>query len=156
MHKEFATLLAFDVRIMPEAQKFAEENEIKIFTAKIIYHLFDQFTEYLKVCQQDRKSELGACAVFPCLLEMVKGAVFNQKAPIIIGVKVKEGILKIGTPLIVPSKDKIRIGKVETIEVSKKPVRQARKDEVVTIKLMGDSHISYGRHFEDTDQIVSY
>lgn len=87
---------------------------------------------------------------------MVKGACFNQKAPIIIGVKVKEGVLKIGTPLIVPTKDKVRIGKVESIEANKKPARQARAGEVVTIKLMGDAHISYGRHFEDTDQIVSY
>ena len=37
--KEYACLLAFDVKVMPEAQQFADENEIKIFTAKIIYHL---------------------------------------------------------------------------------------------------------------------
>jgi len=57
VHKEFATMLCFDVRVMPEAQKFAEENEIKVFTAKIIYHLFDQFTEYFKQCQDSRKVE---------------------------------------------------------------------------------------------------
>lgn len=77
VHKEFATVLAFDVRVMADAQKFAEENEIKIFTAKIIYHLFDDFKEYLEQCQNARKAELGAKAVFPCLLEMVKGACFN-------------------------------------------------------------------------------
>ena len=46
--KEFATILAFDVRVSPEAAKFAEEEGIKIFTAEIIYHLFDQFTEFVK------------------------------------------------------------------------------------------------------------
>ena len=46
--KEYATILAFDVRVTPEAQKFAEEEGIKIFTAKIIYHLFDDFTAYVK------------------------------------------------------------------------------------------------------------
>lgn len=77
VHKEFATILAFDVRVMPDAIKFAEDNDIKIFDAKIIYHLFDHFTEYVKQCQDSRKSELGSKAVFPCLLEMVKGACFN-------------------------------------------------------------------------------
>ena len=48
--KEFATLLAFDVRITPEAAKFAEEEGIKIFSANIIYHLFDEFTKYVKEC----------------------------------------------------------------------------------------------------------
>lgn len=149
-------MLAFDVRVMPEAQKFAEDNEIKIFTAKIIYHLFDQFTEYLEECKNARKSEQGAKAIFPCLLEMVKDGCFNQKAPIIIGVNVKEGILKPGTPLIVPGRDsKPRIGKVESIEMNKKPVQSARAGAQVTIKLMGDQHITYGRHFDDKDQIVS-
>lgn len=46
--KEFATILAFDVRVMPDAVKFAAEEDIKIFTANIIYHLFDEFTLYVK------------------------------------------------------------------------------------------------------------
>lgn len=76
-HKEYATILAFDVRVEPAAAKFAEENEIKVFTAQIIYHLFDQFTEYREQCANDRKADKGSKAVFPCVLQMVKGAVFN-------------------------------------------------------------------------------
>jgi len=41
-------VLAFDVRITPDAQNFADKEGIKIFSAKIIYHLFDSFTEYVK------------------------------------------------------------------------------------------------------------
>lgn len=48
--KEYATILAFDVRVTPEAQKYAEEEGIQIFTAQIIYHLFDEFTAYVKRC----------------------------------------------------------------------------------------------------------
>lgn len=43
----FATVLAFDVKILPEAQQMADQNGIKIFTANIIYHLFDQFMAYV-------------------------------------------------------------------------------------------------------------
>lgn len=48
--KEFATILAFDVRVTADAQEFADKEGIKIFPAKIIYHLFDEFTEYFKQC----------------------------------------------------------------------------------------------------------
>lgn len=102
--KEFATILAFDVKVMPDAQQFADDNNITIFTANIIYHLFDQFEEYVKKCRDERKTEEGAKAVFPCILEMVKGAVFHVKDPIVIGVTVKAGILRIGTPLCIPDK----------------------------------------------------
>lgn len=103
--KEFATILAFDVRVTPEAQQFAEQEGITIFTAQIIYHLFDQFTEYVKKCQDERKDAGSNAAIFPCALEIVKDAVFNRSAPIIIGVSVTAGFLKIGTPLCVPEKE---------------------------------------------------
>lgn len=89
--KEFATILAFDVKVMPDAQTFADENGITIFTANIIYHLFDQFEAHLKKCRDERKQEDGAKAVFPCILEIVKGNVFHVKDPIIMGVTVKAG-----------------------------------------------------------------
>lgn len=103
--KEFATILAFDVRVTKEASEFAEQEGIKIFTAEIIYHLFDEFTLYLKQCQDERKNTGGTDAIFPCMLEVVKDAVYNRKAPIILGVNVVAGQLKIGTALVVPEKD---------------------------------------------------
>ena len=89
--KEYATILAFDVRVTNEAAQFAEQEGIKIFTAEIIYHLFDEFTLYLKQCQDERKNSGGTDAVFPCMLEVIKEAVFNRKAPIILGVNVIAG-----------------------------------------------------------------
>ena len=85
--------------------------------------MFDQFTAYVKKCRDERKSDEGSKAVFPCLLEMVKGAVFHVKDPIVIGVTVKAGILRIGTPLCIPDKDKLRIGRVESIELNGKPMQ---------------------------------
>ncbi len=154
--KEFATILAFDVRVMPDASKFAEEEGIKIFTANIIYHLFDEFTLYVQKCKEDRKIEDGAKAVFPCILEMVKDACFNSKSPIVIGVNVKEGVLRVGTPLCIPDRDNLRLGVVSSIELNKKPITAARtKDGSIAVKITNDGSVCYGRHFDDTCQIVS-
>jgi len=102
--KEHLTILAFDIKIQPDAQQCADEHGIKIFTADIIYHLFDNYIEYEKQCISERKKEKEKVAVFPCILKIVPNAVFNRKDPIIVGVDVVEGILKVGTPLIVPDK----------------------------------------------------
>jgi len=48
--KEFACILAFDVVVEKDAQEFADSIGVKIFQADIIYHLFDHFTAYMKVC----------------------------------------------------------------------------------------------------------
>lgn len=41
-------MLVFDVKILAEAREFAEVNQIKVFEANIIYHLFDQFILHVK------------------------------------------------------------------------------------------------------------
>jgi translation initiation factor 5B len=71
VHKEYATILAFDVKVTKEAEEYAEKEGIKIFTANIIYHLFDEFTVYVKKCQDERKGDSGTKAVFPCILEVI-------------------------------------------------------------------------------------
>lgn len=47
-HKKYAVILAFDVPVTREARETADASDVRIFTADIIYHLFDQFTAYLK------------------------------------------------------------------------------------------------------------
>lgn len=46
--RKFACILAFDVTVNKEARELAESMGVRIFSADIIYHLFDQFTAYLK------------------------------------------------------------------------------------------------------------
>lgn len=70
--------MAFDVKILPEAQQFADQNGIKIFTANIIYHLFDQFIAYVNEIREERKKEEGKDAVFPCVLKVFKILDFNS------------------------------------------------------------------------------
>jgi translation initiation factor 5B len=68
--KEYACMLAFDVKILPDAQKYAEDNGVKIFTANIIYHLFDYFVKFVKECEEERRVEEGKNAIFPCIIQV--------------------------------------------------------------------------------------
>lgn len=95
--KEYAVMLCFDVKVDKEAQAYADEVGVKIFTADIIYHLFDDFTKHMAQLAEQRKEESKMLAVFPCVLKTV--AVFNKKDPIVIGVDVAEGNLRTLTPL---------------------------------------------------------
>jgi translation initiation factor IF-2 len=46
----YAVILAFDVKIEREAQELADSLGVRVFSAEIIYHLFDKFTAYREVC----------------------------------------------------------------------------------------------------------
>jgi len=95
--KEYAVMLCFDVKVDKEAKAYADEIGVKIFEADIIYHLFDKFTAHMKQLEEQRKEESKMLAVFPCILRPV--AVFNKKDPIIVGVDVVDGNLKLTTPI---------------------------------------------------------
>jgi len=45
----WAVILAFDVRVEREAQEMADNLGVRIFTADIIYHLFDNFMKHRQV-----------------------------------------------------------------------------------------------------------
>ena len=95
--KEYAVMLCFDVKVDKEAQAYADEVGVKIFTADIIYHLFDEFTKHMAQLVEQKKEDSKLLAVFPCVLTPV--AVFNKKDPIVVGVDVTEGNLRLLTPI---------------------------------------------------------
>lgn len=68
--KKFAVILAFDVPVSKEAREMAAEYNVKIFTADIIYHLFDQFTAYMKQIKSQEQEAARLEAVFPCVLQV--------------------------------------------------------------------------------------
>uniref|UniRef100_A0A1J3HFA3 Eukaryotic translation initiation factor 5B n=1 Tax=Noccaea caerulescens TaxID=107243 RepID=A0A1J3HFA3_NOCCA len=157
--KEYATILAFDVRVTTDARELADEMGVKIFCADIIYHLFDQFKAYIENIKEEKKKESADEAVFPCVLQILPNCVFNKKDPIVLGVDVIEGILKIGTPICVPGREFIDIGRVTSIENNHKPVDYAKKGSKVAIKIIGsnaEEHKMFGRHFDMEDELVSH
>lgn len=153
--REFATILAFDVKVHNDAHELAQDLGVRIFTADIIYHLFDQFTAYMDNFRQARREEFADVAVFPCVLKILPNCVFNKKDPIILGVDVEEGILKIGTPLVVPSAGGLLVGKVGSIERDHKEVDRAKKGASVAVRIDNEGSVMYGRHFDHKNKLVS-
>ncbi|CAL5348569.1 unnamed protein product [Camellia sinensis] len=158
--KEYATILAFDVKVTPEARELADEAGVKIFIADIIYHLFDQFKAYIDNLKEEKKKEASEEAVFPCVLKIMPNCVFNKKDPIVLGVDILEGIAKVGTPICIPQREFIDIGRIASIENNHKPVDYAKKGQKVAIKIVGsnpeEQQKMFGRHFEMEDELVSH
>lgn len=146
---------------------------VKIFMADIIYHLFDQFTKYVEQFTTDKKEAAKDVAIFPCKLKIYEGLfplvppatlttppehIFNTRSPIVVGVKVTEGILRKGTPIVIPSREMIAIGRVAGIQRDHQPVEEAQTGEDVAIEIAqpeDKQQYMYGRHFTHEDELVS-
>lgn len=158
-NEKYGVVLGFDVPVTRDAQELADSFKppIKIFTADIIYHLTDQFTKHLIDQKKRKQEELKHVAIFPASLSILPNCVFAKRDPIIVGVKVKEGQLKIGSPICVPAKENLCIGTLSSIEVNNSSVESAKKGEEVCIKIENTTGAPrlIGRHFEATDELVT-
>ncbi|KAF2650416.1 hypothetical protein K491DRAFT_608806 [Lophiostoma macrostomum CBS 122681] len=159
--KEYAVMLCFDVKVDKDAKAYADEIGVKIFEADIIYHLFDKFTAHMKQLEEQRKEDSKMLAVFPCVLHPV--AVFNKKDPIVIGVDVVEGSLKMLTPVaaikknpVTGVKEILQLGRVTSIERDHKQIQVCKKGQPsVAVKIEGANQPLYGRHLEEKDTLYS-
>ncbi|CAI4229082.1 unnamed protein product [Auanema sp. JU1783] len=157
-NSEYACILAFDVKVERDAQIFADHEGVKIFQADIIYHLEDSFLKYKEDLRLAARKENEHKAIYPCKLKILPQHIFNARNPIVCGVNVEAGLLKRGTPICVPSKDRIYIGTVSSIQRNHEEVPTAKKGDEICIKIdntTGEAPKLYGRHFNHEDILVS-
>ena len=84
--------------------------------ADIIYHLFDAFTAYNNEIMEAKRRDAAPQAVWPCRLKII--AAFCKRDPIILGVDILDGTLRVGTPLAVIKIDPTT-GQKHTIDLGK-------------------------------------
>ncbi|OHE98765.1 hypothetical protein CORC01_05854 [Colletotrichum orchidophilum] len=159
---DYAVMLCFDVKVDKEAQQYADDVGVKVFTADIIYHLFDAFNKHMADLLEKKKEESKMLAVFPCVLNTV--AVFNKTGPIVVGVDVVDGQLKINTPIaavktnaVTGVKEIVNLGRVTSIERDHKQIPVCKKGQPsVAVKIeMGGHQPTYGRQLEESDVLYS-
>ncbi|EOB11236.1 translation initiation factor IF-2P [Nosema bombycis CQ1] len=152
-NKEHGVVLVFDTVLDKEIKELASKMHLKIIEAKIIYHLFDQYEAFVRDLRQKEKDEHSNEAIFPVQLSIVPNCIFTKRSPLILGVNIDAGTLKIGTPLCVfKDQEKINLGNVTSIENNKKNVVKAFKHQKVAIKIELKENVPakmYGRHFSD-------
>jgi len=165
--KELACILCFDVSVDKEAERLAEEMGIRLFKADIIYHLFDAFTAYNAEIMEAKRKDAAPQAVWPCRLKTI--AAFAKRDPIILGVDILDGTLRVGTPLCVvkvdpvtQKKEIIPLGKVTSLEINHKSQDIVKKSQAgggVAVKIehaVYQSTKMFGRHFDEKDEIYSH
>jgi len=164
--RELACILCFDVTVDKDAERLAEEMGIRLFKADIIYHLFDAFTAYNAEIVEAKRRDAAPMAVWPCRLKII--ACFCKRDPIILGVDILDGNLRIGTPLCVlksdpatGAKEIIELGKITSLEINHKSMELIKKTQAgggVAVKIehaVYQSAKMFGRHFDEKDEVYS-
>ncbi|GFU14935.1 eukaryotic translation initiation factor 5B [Trichonephila clavipes] len=133
--KMYAAILAFDVKVEKDAQDLADSLGVKIFSANIIYHLFDAFVNYRDEAMKKRE-EVKHHVVFPCILKIQTTDISISDHTIELNVMVEAGNLRENTPLCVSTKGNLEIGTVSLIEVDHQEVECAKEGQDARITIV--------------------
>ncbi len=126
-----------------------EAPGIKVLKNQVIYQLIEDLEKF----REEKKKEIESRALKdiakPAKIKVLRGCMFRQSNPCVVGVEVISGTLTPDTELI--KTDGSKVGHVKTVELDKKPVKEAEKDKQVAISLPG---VTGGRQIQEEDILL--
>lgn len=144
--RHLGVVLAFNVKVMQEAQQEADDHHIKIFTDKVIYSLIDNYTAWVdedKLHEEDAIfSELTPVAKFTFL----KGYIFRNNDPAVFGIRVDVGTLRQKVQFM--NKNGKKIGVIHQLQEDKKTVNSVKTGAEVACSVQG---VTIGRQIHEED-----
>jgi translation initiation factor 5B len=143
----FGAVLAFNVKVLPDAEEEAANAAIQVFKDRIIYNLIDNYLEWLKSEREAKAEREFEKLIKPGKILVMPGFVFRRAKPAIFGVEILGGQLKPKYSLI-RSEDGASVGEVQQIQDKGKAVPEAKQGMQVAVSM--DKPI-VGRHVFEKD-----
>jgi len=131
--KFLGVVLAFNIKLLPDAEEEAEKAEIPIFKSNIIYRLIEDYIEWVKKEKAAGKEAELSKLIKPGKIKILEGYIFRRSKPAIVGVEVLEGIIKPKYPLM--NKDGKPIGEILRIQDKGKDIQEAKPGMQVAISI---------------------
>ncbi|PLJ77652.1 translation initiation factor IF-2 [Infirmifilum sp. SLHALR2] len=146
-----AAILAFNVKVSPEAREEAAQKGVPIFTERIIYRLVEDYMKWHLEQRQLEKKKLFEKITPPAVVQILPGYVFRRRDPIIVGVRVVAGRLRPGVRLI--TRDGREIGDVMQIREHDRVLESAEEGAEVAISIRSKAMV--GRQVDEGDYLYT-
>ncbi|MEM1606604.1 MAG: translation initiation factor IF-2 [Candidatus Bathyarchaeia archaeon] len=147
----YGVVLAFNVKVLPDAEEEAKAHNVPIFLHNVIYHLIDEYLKWMKSEKEARERGEFERLVKPAKIKVLPGYVFRRSKPAIVGVEILAGQIKPRIRLM--TSEGKEIGEILQIQDKGATIPYAGKGRQVAISI--DKPI-VGRHFDEGDILYSY
>jgi len=129
----YGVVLAFNVKVLPDAEIEARDRMVPIFKHKIIYHLIDEYLEWVQKEEEARRREELDRLILPGKIKVLPGYIFRKAKPAIFGVEVLAGVIKPRVPLV--RRDGKDLGEISQIQEKGEAISEARVGMQVAISM---------------------
>ena len=150
-NRHHGIILAFNVKLLPDAKEESETSHIKVFEDKIIYSLIDNYNAWVEEDSANEEdaifSELTPISKFTFL----KGMTFRNNNPAVFGIRIDVGTLKHKTPFMNMSGRKV--GNIHQLQLDKKTVSSAKTGDEVACSV---KDVTIGRQIFEEEVFYTF
>ena len=148
--KSLGVVAGFNVDLDEEAQIYAKDSAVKVITHDVVYKLIDDLEDWYEEVKKQEESGQLEMVTKPGKIQLLKGYVFRQSGPAVVGVEVMAGVLTNKTDLM---KDGNTITTVRELQLDKKTINKAEKGKQVSASL---DRVTVGRQIHEGDMLYTF
>ena len=149
--RHLGVILAFNVKILPDAKEESETSHIRIFNDKIIYNLIDSYNAWVQKDTADEENAIFAELIPISKFTFLKGMVFRNNGPAVFGIRVEAGTLRHKIPFMNMSGKKI--GNIHQLQHDKKTVTTAKTGDEVACSV---NDVTIGRQIFEEETFYTF
>ena len=135
-------------------------KNIQILIDNVIYHLIDKYDKLIDSWHKKKEKKYNDKIISPYICDILPNCVFNKSNPIVIGVKINSGVMKLNSlisTLVDQEHKSIILGRIIGIKNNKNDVESANKGLSVSIKIVPEPTIySFEKDFNMSTKLCSY
>ncbi len=141
-------VLAFNVKVLPDAQTEAECEGVSVLHDEVIYRLLEGYEDWAKKRREEIRAKRLEVYIRPGKFALKLGFVFRRSRPAIVGVDVLGGVLRPKYPLM--RRDGRSAGTIRELQKEKKSVQEAKLGDELAVSIEGGV---VGRNLQEGDTL---
>ena len=145
-NRHLGVILAFNVRILPDAKDESEDSHIKLFEDRVIYSLIDNYNAWVEEDTAHEEDAIFAEFTPIAKFTFLKGYVFRNNNPAVFGIKIDAGNLRHKVPFM--NNTGRKIGVVHQLQHDGKTVTSAKQGQEVACSVQD---VTIGRQIFEED-----
>ncbi|MEF8914571.1 translation initiation factor IF-2 [Natronomonas sp.] len=144
-------ILGFNVDVLEDAEREAEESDVKLFIDDVIYQLIEEYEDHVESIERAQQEQVLDKIQRPCRFRILDDHTFRQSNPAVVGVEVMSGTLKRNSRVVKwEGNEPERVGQLKSLQDAGEDVDEARAGEQVAASIDGPT---VGRQIEEGDEL---
>ncbi|MFB0500128.1 MAG: translation initiation factor IF-2 [Candidatus Hadarchaeaceae archaeon] len=143
-------VLAFNVKVLPDAQTEAKREDVSVLHDEVIYKLLESYEDWAKQKREEIRAKRLEVYVRPGKFALKPGYIFRRSHPTIVGVDVLGGVIRPKYPLM--RRDGRSVGIIRELQKEKRSVQEAKLGDELAISIEGGV---VGRNVQEDDVLYT-